>query len=121
MIIDFDMPSKHLTIPIILVLLLVNLFYASISLATKYTSQQRPLTLCFITGIAVVILMLGIYAISWQQVLKHIELTTAYMFKGTSLIFVLVFSAFIFNEVITLQNIIGATMIVGGIVSFVKS
>ena len=71
-------------------------------------------------GLAIVVVILGIYAIIWQQVLKRIELTTAYMFKGTSLIFVLLFSALIFNETITLWNIVGASLIVGGIVWFAK-
>jgi drug/metabolite transporter (DMT)-like permease len=115
------MPNKHLTIPIVFTLLLVNLFYASVSLATKFTSQQKPLTIYFLCGISVVVLMLGVYAILWQQVLKRIELTTAYMFKGTSLIFVILFSALLFNETITWQNAVGALLIVGGIVSFAKS
>lgn len=114
-------PNRHLTIPIVLILLLVNLLYASVSLATKFTSQQKLLTISFLCGISIVILGLGVYAVLWQQVLKRIELTTAYMFKGTSLVFVILFSALLFNETITWQNIVGAILIVGGIVSFAKS
>lgn len=102
-------------------LLAVNFVYASVSLATKYTSLQEFLSLKYFLGLAIVAAMLGIYAIIWQQVLKRIELTTAYMFKGTSLIFVLLFSALIFNETITLWNIVGASLIVGGIVWFAKA
>ena len=102
-------------------LLVVNFVYASVSLATKFTSLQEFLSLKYFLGLAIVVAMLGIYAIIWQQILKRIELTTAYMFKGTSLIFVLLFSALIFNETITLWNIVGASLIVGGIVWFAKA
>lgn len=99
----------------------MNFVYASVSLATKFTSLQEFLSLKYFLGLAIVVAMLGIYAIIWQQVLKRIELTTAYMFKGTSLIFVLMFSALIFNETITVWNIFGASLIVGGIVWFAKA
>lgn len=113
--------SSNLTFRSAAILLLVYLFYSTVSLATKFTSLQEFLSLKYFLGLAIVVAMLGIYAIIWQQVLKRIELTTAYMFKGTSLIFVLLFSALIFNETITLWNIVGASLIVGGIVWFAKA
>ena len=112
--------SSNLTFRSAAILRLVYLFYSTVSLATKFTSLQEFLSLKYFLGLAIVVAMLGIYAIIWQQVLKRIELTTAYMFKGTSLIFVLLFSALIFNETITLWNIVGASLIVGGIVWFAK-
>ena len=113
--------TSHFAFRSILVLLLIYLFYSTISLATKYTSLQEFISLRYFLGLAIVVVMLGIYAIIWQQVLKRIELTTAYMFKGTSLIFVLLFSALIFKETITMWNVIGASLIVGGIVWFAKA
>ena len=113
--------SSNLTFRSAAILLLVYLFYSTVSLATKFTSLQEFLSLKYFLGLAIVVAMLGIYAIIWQQVLKRIELTTAYMFKGTSLIFVLLFSALIFNETITVWNIVGASLIVGGIVWFAKA
>ena len=101
-------------------LLLVYSIYATVSIATKFTSMQEMLSLRYFMGLAIVVAMLGIYAIIWQQVLKRIELTTAYMFKGTSLIFVLLFSALIFNETITLWNVVGTALIVGGIIWFAR-
>lgn len=105
----------------VVVLVLVNLFYASISIATKLTSQQVPLSLRFFVGFVVIILMLGIYAVIWQQVLKQIPLSTAYMFKGTSLVFVLLFSSLLFGEGITCTNGVGAALIIGGIAFFAKA
>lgn len=113
--------SSHLTFRSVAILLLVYLFYSTVSIATKFTSMQEMLSLRYFMGLAIVVTMLGVYAVIWQQVLKRIELTTAYMFKGTSLIFVLMFSALIFNETITVWNVVGAGLIIGGIVWFAKS
>ena len=63
---------------------------------------------------------MGVYAICWQQVLKRIELSTAYMFKGTSLIFVMLLGYAAFGETITIMNIIGAVVIVLGIILYAK-
>jgi drug/metabolite transporter (DMT)-like permease len=64
--------------------------------------------------------VMGAYAIGWQQVLKHVELSTAYMFKGTSLIFVMLLAFAFFGEAITLMNIIGACVIIVGIALYAK-
>lgn len=120
-IIDLMKSSSNLTVCSVVILLLVYLFYSTVSIATKFTSLQEFLSLRYFLGLSVVVAMLGVYAVIWQQVLKRIELTTAYMFKGISLIFVLMFSALIFNETITVWNIAGASLIVGGIVLFAKS
>ena len=113
--------SSQLTFRTVAVLLLVYLFYSTVSIATKFTSMQEMLSMKYFLGLCIVVVMLGVYAIIWQQVLKRIELTTAYMFKGSSLIFVLLFSALLFNETITLWNAVGAALIVGGIVWFAKA
>lgn len=49
------------------------------------------------------------------------HISTAYMFKGTSLIFVLLFSALLFGEGITINNLIGSAIIIAGIVLYAKS
>lgn len=98
----------------------INLLYACVTLFTKYASQQEFGSVAYCLGFAGAIGVMGLYAICWQQVLKRIELSTAYMFKGTSLIFVMVLAAAIFGEQITLMNIIGATVIVLGITLYAR-
>jgi drug/metabolite transporter (DMT)-like permease len=65
--------------------------------------------------------VIGIYAMLWQQVLKRIELGTAYMFKGTSLIFTMLIAALLFGEAITVPNIIGSVIIIAGITLYAWS
>lgn len=75
----------------------------------------------YLLWIAGAIGVMGVYALLWQQVIARMPLSTAYMFKGTSLIFVLLFSVLLFGETITLNNIIGAVIIINGIILFSKA
>ena len=100
------------------ILVAVNLLYACVSIFTKYASQQDFMSLAYCLGIAGAIGVMGVYAICWQQILKRVELSTAYMFKGTSLIFIMLFAFALFDEPITIMNIIGAAVIITGITLF---
>jgi multidrug transporter EmrE-like cation transporter len=102
-------------------LILVYLFYASISVILKYTGLQEPLTLSWCMGFAGLILTLGIYAVVWQQILKHIDLGTAYMFKGVSLIFIMLLLYLCFGEPVTPMKMIGTGIIVVGIALYAKA
>lgn len=104
----------------IIALIAVNLLYAGSSVFSKFASQQEFLSLNYCLGIASAIGVMGAYAICWQQILKRVELSTAYMFKGTSLIFIMLFALALFSEQITLMNIIGAAVIITGITLFAK-
>ena len=99
----------------------VNLVYACTSICTKMASRQEMLSWPYLFWIAGAIGVMGVYALLWQQVIARMPLSTAYMFKGTSLIFVLLFSALLFGEVITLKNVIGAAIIIIGIILFSKA
>lgn len=104
-----------------LALIGVNLIYACTSICTKMASRQEILSLSYLLWIAGAIGVMGVYALSWQQVIARMPISTAYMFKGTSLIFVLLFSALLFGEAITLNNVIGAVIIIIGIILFAKA
>jgi len=98
----------------------INLLYACVTLFTKFAAQHEFMSIAYCLGLAGAIGVMGAYAICWQQVLKRIELSTAYMFKGTSLIFVMLLAFAIFGEAITKMNIIGACVIIVGIVLYAK-
>lgn len=98
----------------------VNLLYACVTLFTKYASQQEMGSVAYCLGLAGAIGVTGAYAICWQQILKRVELSTAYMFKGMSLIFIMLFAFALFGEPITMMNILGAIVIVLGIMLFAK-
>lgn len=104
-----------------LALLGANLVYACTSIFTKTASAQEILSLPYLLCIAGAVAVLGIYAILWQQIIKRMPVSDAYMFKGTSIIFILLLSHLLFGEVISVTNIIGAVLIIGGIALNAKS
>ena len=99
----------------------VNLIYACTSICTKMASRQVMLSWPYLFWIAGAVGVMGVYALLWQQVIARMPISTAYMFKGTSLIFVLLFSVLLFGEAITLNNVIGAVIIIIGIILFAKA
>ena len=99
-------------------LVAVYLFYASLSLLMKFTGLQEPMSLYWFAGTLGLIAGLGIYAMAWQ--LKRVDLGTAYMFKGTSLIFIMILLAACYGEPVTLTKIIGTGIIVVGITLYAK-
>ncbi len=109
------------SLKVVLILLLVNLLYSTVSIAMKLASMQEMLSLKYFICLGTIVIMLGIYAVVWQQILKKVDITLAYMFKATGIIYVLLYSVFLFGESITVWNIVGAAIIVTGIVLFVKS
>lgn len=99
-------------------LLICFMIYASTGIFTKYASLYPFLSWQYILSFLGAIGVMGIYAVLWQQVLKYIELSVAYMFKGTALIFTMLLAYWLFGEPITTNNIIGAAIIIFGIILY---
>lgn len=105
---------------LVIFLLMTNLIYATVGIFTKLASQQEFLSWAYIFSFSGAVAVIGIYAILWQQIIRKIELSTAYMFKGTTIIFTMLFAHWLFGEQITWNNIVGAAIIIIGIVLFAR-
>lgn len=68
----------------------------------------------FVFG-GLMLLNCGIYAIFWQQNLKHFEVNVAYAHRAVYNIWSLLWAFFIFTEEITVGNIIGTIFIIAGV------
>lgn len=110
--------NKKLTIFSIMSLVVINLLYACVSIFTKLASQQEFMSWEYVLTFFGAVMVMGVYAMLWQQVLKRIELSVAYMFKGTSIVFVMLLAYVLFGEQITWNNVLGAIIIIVGIVLF---
>lgn len=58
--------------------------------------------------------VLGVYALLWQQALKHFELHVAYANRAMSTVWGLIWAYVIFGEAITVWNIAGTAVILCG-------
>jgi drug/metabolite transporter (DMT)-like permease len=66
-----------------------------------------------------VILLFG-YAIIWQQVIKPFEISKAYSHRGVLILWGLLWSVVFFGDTIKWNNLVGAVIIIIGIVVVVK-
>lgn len=94
------------------------LIYSFTGVLSKYASKTKFLSFFFITLYGGIILILGVYAIIWQQLIKKIPITTAFANKSITIVWGLIWSLIFFNEYITLGKLIGIFLIVIGIILF---
>jgi drug/metabolite transporter (DMT)-like permease len=97
----------------ILILSLAGIF-------AKKASTIDFLSIEFITYYGLIISIMAVYAILWQQIIKKFELSVAYANKGTIIIWTFVWAVLFFQETITLNNILGAILVIAGIVMVFK-
>ena len=64
------------------------------------------------------LLLLGVYAVGWQQVLKRIPLTSAYAHKSITVIWGVVFGVLLFHETLNFRQIAGVLLVICGIVLY---
>ena len=104
---------------IIYVFLHILLCVFSLSgLFSKLASGESFLSLNFCLFYGGVILILGIYAICWQQIIKRMPLSLAYANKAITVIWGMIWGIVIFKEQIKIQQIIGAVIVIIGVVLY---
>jgi len=81
-------------------------------IAAKYNSFSTKWCIYY----CLIICLLALYAILWQQVLKKITLSVAICNKAITIVWGMTFSHFLFNEEITLKKIIAVCVILAGII-----
>ena len=92
------------------------LIYTLAGVAAKYASFQEFLSLNFIIFYGIEILILLVYAVLWQQLIKHVDLSIAYANRGIALLWSMLWAWGLFGETISLKNIIGVVIVIIGIV-----
>ena len=99
---------------------IILLLYSFCSVFSKIASQQEFMSFSFFLYYGLVILVLGVYAILWQQVLKKMPLTTAYSNKAVVTVWGMMWGSLFFAEKITWYMIIGSIIIFAGVVLVVS-
>lgn len=94
----------------------IVVLYTLAGVAGKFAARYEFLSGGFILCYGIEILILGMYAILWQQILKRFELSVAYANRAIALIWSLVWAAVIFQERITVWNVVGALIVIAGTV-----
>ena len=90
-------------------------FYSLSSVCSKFASGYPLLSWPFLLFYGGSILVLCVYAVLWQLVLKRFPLSTAYASKSVSTLLSMLWGVALFHEVISWNMIVGAAIILLGI------
>ena len=93
-------------------------FFSFSGVFSKLASRETFLSLRFCLFYAGLILILGVYAIFWQQIIKRLPISIAYANKAVSVIWSIIWGAILFGESISLKKIIGGVIVIIGIILF---
>lgn len=105
----------------ILLLHFIILLYACVSICLKLASAREFLSLPWCGLYALVIFILGVYALLWQQVLKTLPLNFAYANKAVTVAWGMIFGILFFKETVEIKHIIGAAIVLLGVVVMVTA
>ena len=103
------------------VLLQVGLFIFSLgNICSKLAGREEFLSFRFFLFYGLVLVTLAVYAVIWQQVLKHLSLTVAYASKGVLILYGLLWGTLLFGEQIRWNMIFGALLVLAGSLFFLR-
>ena len=97
------------------VLLLV---YSLSGIASKLASAQPFLSFGFVALYGAMLLVLFVYAIAWQQIIKRLPLSVAFANKAVTVVWGIVWGMLVFHERVTPGMIAGAAIVMAGVVLY---
>ena len=112
------MRKRYRTIILLNVLLLV---YSLSGVCSKLAAGEAFLSGRFLLFYGIVLFLMAVYAFAWQQVIKKLPLTMAYANKAVSVLWAMVWGGIFFEEKMSIGKVIGAILVISGIVLFALS
>lgn len=88
---------------------------------SKMASRQEPMSPAFIGFYGAMLVILAFYALVWQQVIKRLPLTLAYANRAVTVVWGILWGYLFFDEAVTPLMLVGAAIIICGIVLFVTA
>lgn len=95
-------------------ILICGFVYSLVALATKAASMEPFLSILFFAFYGASLLGLMVYALLWQQAIRHLPLSTAFCLKSLTVIWAILWGYLFYSEMLTVWKFIGAAMIIAG-------
>ena len=80
----------------------------------KLASGQEPFSAPFLFFYLIELMILGVYALLWQQMIKKFELSVAYTNRAMALLWSMLWAVVLFHDRVTVKNIIGVALVIVG-------
>lgn len=112
------MGERRKRLAVLLALHLLLMLYSTSGILSKTAAKYPFMSPGFILSYGGMIAVLGVYAIGWQQVIKRIPLTTAYANRAVTVIWGIIWGAVLFHEGVSPLKVVGALVVLAGVVLF---
>lgn len=110
------MMNGKISVKSIIVLQLVVIVYTLSSVVAKFATGKELFSFSFFLFYGLEIIILGIYAILWQQMIKRFDLSVAYANRAMALVWSAVWAIVLFHDTLAVKQIIGIAFVVLGTV-----
>ena len=110
-------PSRD-KLKVLLALHMLLIFFSCSGILSKLAAGYEFMSTGFILCYGGMLGVLGVYAVGWQQIIKRLPLTTAYANRAITVVWGILWGALLFHESITLPKVIGALVVLVGVVLY---
>ncbi len=94
------------------------MLYSTGGIVSKLAAGQPFMSLPFILLYGLEILILGLYAVGWQQFIKRMPLSVAYANKAVTVIWGCVWGVLVFHERLSVGKVVGGLMVLAGVILY---
>lgn len=94
------------------------MIYSMSGICSKKAAGVPFLSIQFCFYYGMIILLLAFYAVGWQQIIKRLPLTTAFANKAVTVVWGIIWGVVFFNEAISIGKIVGAVLVIVGVVIY---
>ncbi len=95
--------------------------FSTAGICSKLAGRYDFLSLGFCFFYGLLLMILALYAIAWQQIIKYLPLTAAYANRAVGVVWGAVWGALVFQEEIKPNQIAGIALVVIGVVFYAFS
>ena len=113
--------KKAETIKYYIILHIVLIILSLSGVCSKMAARYETLSREFLFFYGIVLLVLAIYAVVWQQIIKKLPLNTAYCNKAITIVWGMIWGIVFFHEKITWNMILGAVIVIAGVLTDVRA
>jgi drug/metabolite transporter (DMT)-like permease len=109
------MQEKQSNLRYYLLLHALLLLFSTGGIFSKTAANEPFLSVKWILLYGALLTVLGIYAIFWQQILRHIPLNSAYICRSVTVVWGMLWGVLFFHEHLTAANLIGGGLVMAGV------
>lgn len=106
--------NKMRSLKNIILLQAVIVIYTISGVMSKEASKSQGNLTRFLFFFGMEFVILAVYAVLWQQIIKRFELSVAYANRSMAVVWSMVWAVVFFHDTITIQNIVGVLLVVVG-------